>query len=240
MLPGNPEPKTEAQIEEEKKIEEARRIRYEEERKARPYHLYAGGSYRKEVKPYDGQHFEEECTGMSGFEVYTKDIESIKNACALLGLKFFRIEHDHATIYESDLVIVQENRHKAESDAAATLMQAKADEFNTLPEVIQEWNLPEGAIVQLKKTGAAEYKRGWSNTNMASGGTDIILSIPGTMKASSIYPGNWITADSKIQKKKLKEAFSSWPAAVVEALINGGLKEYANAKQGIRNKYRVH
>ena len=220
--------------------EEARKKAYEEERKNRPYKLYAGGSYRKEVTPYDGQHFEEECTGMSGFEVYTKDIELIKSACALLGLKFFRIEDDYTTIYESEPVIAQENRRKAESDATATAMQEKADAFNALPEVIKQWNLPEGAIVQLKKTGAAKYKRGWSNTIMARGGTDIILSIPGTMKVSSLYPSSWITADDKIQKKKLRESFSSWPAAVVEALINGGLKEYVQTKQNIRHKYRVN
>jgi len=220
--------------------EEARRkIAREEERKNRPYKLFVGGSYRKEVAPYDGQHFEEECNGMSGVEIYTKDIESIKNACELLGLKFFRIEDDDTTIYKSETVIAQETRRKAESDAVAAAMQAKADAFNALPEVIKQWDLPEGAIVQLKKTGAAEYKRGWSNTSMASGGTDIILSIPATMKASSLYPSSWITADGKIQKKKLREAFSSWPAAVVEALIDDGLKEYVNAKQGIRNKYRV-
>lgn len=177
---------------------------------------------------------------MSGFEVYTKDIELIKSACALLDLKFYKIEDDWTTIYESEPVIAQETRRKAESDAEAVAMQVKADAFNALPEVIKQWNLSEGAIVQLKKTGAAEYKRGWSNTNMARGGTDIILSIPGTMKASSIYPSSWITADDKIQKKKLREAFSSWPAAVVEALIDGGLKEYVNAKDGIRNKYRVN
>ncbi len=220
--------------------EETRKKARDEERKNRPYKLYAGGSYRHEVAPYDGQHFEEECSGMSGFEVYTKDIETIKSACALLGLKFFKIEDDWTTIYESDPVVAQENRRKAKSDAKAVEMQAKADAFNALPEVIKQWNLPEGAIVQLKKTGAAEYKRGWSNTNMYHGGTDIILSIPGTMRASSIHPSSWITADGKIQKKKLREAFSSWPAAVVEALIDGGLKEYVNAKDGIRNKYRVH
>lgn len=220
--------------------EETRKKAYEEERKNRPYKLYAGGFYRHEVAPYDGQHFEEECSGMSGFEVYTKDIESIKSACALLGLKFYKIEDDRTTIYESEPVIAQETRRKAEYEATAAAMQAKADAFNALPEVIKQWNLPEGAIVQLKKTSAAEYKREWSNTNMASGGTDIILSIPGTMKASSIYPSSWITNDGKIQKKKLRESFSSWPAAVVEALIDGGLKEYVNAKDGIRNKYRVN
>lgn len=232
--------KTPEQIEEEKKKEQERRIAHEKECEARPYKLYAGTPYRSAVPPWGENDYMEVCTSTSGFEVFTKDVEVIKSACAQLGITWFRIETNRGnTIFESENFIRQEQMHQKERAEKEAEMIARCESFNALPEVIIQWQLPEGAIVQLKKTGAAEYKAGWSSSKMYRGSVGLELSIPGTMKASSLYPDGWITRDGKIQKKKLREAFASWPAAVVEALIDGGLKTYEEARNNIRRQYGI-
>lgn len=143
-----------------------------------------------------------------GVKVYQSDIEKVKQALDLLGIKAWRIQTSEGfgtDIEISPLVKEVERRQKEESDKHNAKMRKLASEFNKLPNILKTWKFRD--IIIVLKRGEAKYDP--SQSRHVNAAVEYRIKFK---KSGDYYfnPKEWITSDGKVQKKKFFEWLSSF------------------------------
>jgi hypothetical protein len=117
-------------------------------------------------------------------------------------------------------------------------MQAKADEFNKLPIVVQEWNFGEGYSLKMMRT-EAKFNPSYS-TNRIGGGVSVHLFKNDKDETQYWYISRYISQDGKVLKKAFNEGmkYTITSETVREAVI-GKLKEIYEAEKTFSQKWSL-